>query len=414
MAFDRMWADLAPVGRDAAHRRLPPVRLDRRRRRAARVVPRRGRGARADVEADRNGNLWAWRRRPGRDGPGRGHRQPPGLGARRRRVRRPAGRGLRLRRAGPAARPRGRLAPAAGHRLLRRRGGRPLRPRLRRAPGCSPGRSTADRARPERRRRRRPWPRRMAAAGHDPAALGPDHETLAPRSAPSSNCTSSRAGPWPTRRPGRRRLRDLAARPLAVRLPRRGQPRRHHPAGRPARPDAALRRDRARPPGRRPGAQAPSPPSARSGRAERRQRDPSLVTRLAGRPRRRPRPTFAPSSRDIGRGRPAGTRRVEESLTAVVDFDAALRDRLGRRAARRRRPVLPTGAGHDAGILSAAAPDRDAVRPQPHRRLPLPGGVRRRGRLPGRRGRPRRRTGEAARVTRPTGASTPGSPDGRP
>jgi beta-ureidopropionase / N-carbamoyl-L-amino-acid hydrolase len=52
----------------------------------------------------------------------------------------------------------------------------------------------------------------------------------------------------------------------------------------------------------------------------------------------------------------AGTEPVEESWTAATDFDAALRDRLaallGEDGAP--APVLPTGAGHDAGILSAA------------------------------------------------------------
>ena len=42
-------------------------------------------------------------------------------------------------------------------------------------------------------------------------------------------------------------------------------------------------------------------------------------------------------------------------------------------------PVIPTAAGHDAGILSGGRdPDRDALRPQPHRRLALAGGVGRR------------------------------------
>ncbi|HEY4420721.1 MAG TPA: allantoate amidohydrolase [Pseudonocardia sp.] len=52
----------------------------------------------------------------------------------------------------------------------------------------------------------------------------------------------------------------------------------------------------------------------------------------------------------------AGSEPVEESWTAATDFDAALRDRLaallGEDGAP--APVLPTGAGHDAGILSAA------------------------------------------------------------
>ena len=36
-------------------------------------------------------------------------------------------------------------------------------------------------------------------------------------------------------------------------------------------------------------------------------------------------------------------------------------------------PVLPTAAGHDAGVLAGARADRDAVRPQPDRRLARPG-----------------------------------------
>ncbi|GAA1808993.1 allantoate amidohydrolase [Luedemannella flava] len=43
-----------------------------------------------------------------------------------------------------------------------------------------------------------------------------------------------------------------------------------------------------------------------------------------------------------------------ESVTAVVEFDAALRDRLA--TALGGVPVLPTGAGHDAGVLSAVMP----------------------------------------------------------
>ncbi|WP_377274275.1 allantoate amidohydrolase [Peterkaempfera sp. SMS 1(5)a] len=50
---------------------------------------------------------------------------------------------------------------------------------------------------------------------------------------------------------------------------------------------------------------------------------------------------------------------TRESVTPVVDFDAALRDRLAAAitaATGREVPALPTGAGHDAGILSAAVP----------------------------------------------------------
>ncbi|MFI6298832.1 allantoate amidohydrolase [Nonomuraea sp. NPDC050790] len=48
----------------------------------------------------------------------------------------------------------------------------------------------------------------------------------------------------------------------------------------------------------------------------------------------------------------AGERVSEESWTPVVDFDRALRDRVA--AAAGDVPVLPTGAGHDAGILASA------------------------------------------------------------
>ncbi|MEW1913209.1 allantoate amidohydrolase [Kitasatospora sp. NPDC085895] len=50
---------------------------------------------------------------------------------------------------------------------------------------------------------------------------------------------------------------------------------------------------------------------------------------------------------------------TRESYTPVVDFDGPLRDRLARvigRADGRPVPVLPTGAGHDAGILASAVP----------------------------------------------------------
>ncbi|MEY9941958.1 allantoate amidohydrolase [Streptacidiphilus sp. MAP5-3] len=46
---------------------------------------------------------------------------------------------------------------------------------------------------------------------------------------------------------------------------------------------------------------------------------------------------------------------VRESYTPVVDFDAPLRDQLVS-VLGPDTPVLPTGAGHDAGILSAAVP----------------------------------------------------------
>jgi N-carbamoyl-L-amino-acid hydrolase len=50
-------------------------------------------------------------------------------------------------------------------------------------------------------------------------------------------------------------------------------------------------------------------------------------------------------------GEAAGIGPVEESWTPLTEFDAVLRDRLSQVL---QAPVLPTGAGHDAGILAAA------------------------------------------------------------
>jgi N-carbamoyl-L-amino-acid hydrolase len=63
--------------------------------------------------------------------------------------------------------------------------------------------------------------------------------------------------------------------------------------------------------------------------------------------------------RDVVRsvGQAVGVEPVEESWTASTDFDTALRDRIANLLADSDgapAPVLPTGAGHDAGILSAA------------------------------------------------------------
>ncbi|MGW7294254.1 M20/M25/M40 family metallo-hydrolase, partial [Streptomyces xiamenensis] len=49
---------------------------------------------------------------------------------------------------------------------------------------------------------------------------------------------------------------------------------------------------------------------------------------------------------------------TEESRTGLVAFDTTLRDRLAALLTERLggAPLLPTGAGHDAGILSATVP----------------------------------------------------------
>ncbi|MFG1685434.1 allantoate amidohydrolase [Nonomuraea sp. NPDC049269] len=50
----------------------------------------------------------------------------------------------------------------------------------------------------------------------------------------------------------------------------------------------------------------------------------------------------------------SGAEVTRESFTPVVEFDRSLRDRLAARLGG--VPVLPTGAGHDAGILASAVP----------------------------------------------------------
>ena len=59
MSFESMWAALQPVGRDA-HRRLPPLRVDREdhdlREWFAGECAARG----LDLTEDRMGNQWAW------------------------------------------------------------------------------------------------------------------------------------------------------------------------------------------------------------------------------------------------------------------------------------------------------------------------------------------------------------------
>ncbi|GAA2418790.1 allantoate amidohydrolase [Actinomadura vinacea] len=60
------------------------------------------------------------------------------------------------------------------------------------------------------------------------------------------------------------------------------------------------------------------------------------------------------AARDAAREHGVAVELAEESYSPVVDFDTALRDRLA--GALGGVPVLPTGAGHDAGILAARLP----------------------------------------------------------
>ena len=214
--------------------------------------------------------------------------------------------------------------------------------------------------------------------------LGPDPEPAAPASARSSSCTSSRAAALADLdAPVGVATRDLAARPLAVRL-RRARPTtpgttrladRHDPMLTFA--ATVLAAHEAAPRGRR-----RSPPSARS-RVEPNGTNaiPSRVTRLAGRPGRR---TVRRCDAVVERSS-TGPGAVRTDGTAVHRAESCTgRDRVRRRAARAagrrcsaaRRCCRP-GAGHDAGSGRGRRPDRDAVRPQPDRRLARPGRARR-------------------------------------
>ena len=178
--------------------------------------------------------------------------------------------------------------------------------------------------------------------------------------------TARRAGPrtGSRRPPDRRRFGHLAARALAVHVLRRGEPRGHHPAGRPARPDARVRVLGARGAVRRP------PRTTRSRRSARSSSRPTAPTRF----RRRcsawldARAADETTLRSLVDKITAEARQhaaadgielgvTAESVTPIVEFPAGPRERLQRALAHLGDiPVLPTQAGHDAGILSPEVP----------------------------------------------------------
>ena len=319
-----------------------------------------------DVEADGNGNLLAWWRsrsaRPVGANRRRAGRLAPRLGPRRRGVRRPARRGLLARGDRPA--PRARRGADAGRSPWvpspRRRGrgsgspawargwppARPLRRRpreLRDRGRRTPARRDGRRRRLEPALGRADWLDRIGCFLELHVEQGRD---LVDRDAPVGLATG-----------------DLAARPLPLRLHRRGQPCRHDADGGPARPDAQLRDDRAggrqAGPARRPARHLR--PARR--RAQRHQRDPVAGDRVAGRPLRQrgvswrgwwPRssaraPSGPAATAPGSRSRPSRSRARSPSTRALTARSrAGLADRWGD------VPVIPTMAGHDAGILAAA------------------------------------------------------------
>jgi beta-ureidopropionase / N-carbamoyl-L-amino-acid hydrolase len=352
-SFDRMWADLAPLGRDATtggYRRYAWTGTD--------IVLRQwfrdeaeGRGL--DVVPDRAGNLLAWTADPDTDGPGLvvgSHLDSvPGGGA--------------------FDGPLGVVSAFAALDELRARGWSPDRPvgiacfadeeGARFGIACAgsrllTGALDADRARSLTDDDGTTMAEAMAAAGHDPAALGRDDEALRRigtflelhveqgRALVDDGVPIGVASAiWPHGR-WRLDLRGRADHAGTTRLADRDDPM-------PALAAAILE---ARAAAGRSGALAtvgkirvePNGVNA----------IPSAVTAwldARGPVEDEVRSVVA----DVGRA--AGTLPVEESWTPTTTFDGDLRDRLAAMladAAGTPAPVLPTGAGHDAGILAAA------------------------------------------------------------
>jgi N-carbamoyl-L-amino-acid hydrolase len=345
VTFDRMWADLTPVGRDGGtggYRRYAWTRTDSLLREWFRgEAGKRG----LEVVSDRAGNLWAWTADPDAGGPGLvlgSHLDsvpdggafdgPLGIVSAfaaldqldRTAFRRPVGiacfadeEGARF---GVAC---------AGSRLLTG----VLDPDRARALTDDDGTTMAQ---------------ALTAAGHDPAAVGRDEETLrrvgtfvelhveqgrglVEGSAPVGVADSI----WPHGRwrldllgradhAGTTRLADRDDPMLtlaAVVLEARAAAERHGTV-------ATVGKLRVRPNG------VNAIPSEVTAWLDARGADADDVRALVA---------------EVGKA--AGTIPVEESWTPSTDFDAGLRDRL---AALLAAPVLPTGAGHDAGILAAA------------------------------------------------------------
>ncbi len=141
--------------------------------------------------------------------------------------------------------------------------------------------------------------------------------------------------------------------------------------------------------------------------AQRHQRRAVGGHRLARRPRRVDRRSWSELVAEVerpGRSGPNATApRCSVTRESVSPAGGLRRPTWPRRwRGRTAWPVIPTMAGHDAGSpVRGRRADRDAVRAQPHRRLPLPRRARRDRRLP-RRGRGARRHARWRRLRRVT------------
>ena len=347
MSFDRMWADLAPLGRDAStggYRRYAWTGIDIVLRQWFRdEAAQRG----LDVVRDRAGNLWAWTADPDRAGPGLV------LGSHLDSV--PDG--------GAFDGPLGVVSAFAALDMLTARGWTPDRPvavacfadeeGARFGVACAgsrllTGALDADRARSLTDDDGTTMAEAMASAGHDPATLGRDDEALRRIGTflelhveqgrglvDQGTAIGVASSIWPHGR-WRLDLRGRADHAGTTRLADRDDPMLALAAVVLEARAAAERRGalatvgkvRVEPNG------VNAIPSAVTAWLDARGPTEDAVRALVA---------------DVGTA--AGAAPVEESWTPDTRFDPQLRDRL---ATLLDAPVLPTGAGHDAGILAAA------------------------------------------------------------
>ncbi|WP_159943715.1 MULTISPECIES: allantoate amidohydrolase [unclassified Nocardiopsis] len=362
-AFDRLWAELEPLGRDpgsGGYHRHAWNGSDAEVR-AWFTEAARSRGL--DVRADRNGNLWAWWGDPGPGAVATGSHLdsvPDG---------------------GAFDGPLGVVSALAAVDELRRRGVRPGRPLAvtvfteeeggRFGVPCLGSRLTAGEISPERARGLTDaggttWARAMEAAGHDPDALGADPGALADLDVfvelhveqgraleETPHPVGVASAIWPHGRwrmdftgradhAGTTRLADradpvlpfahavLAARVLAE----------QHDAR------ATVARARVVPNGTN------AIPSLVSAWLDARAADEDALEAVVSGVRE----AAGLAAREHG----VGLEVAAESRSPLVSFAHGLRDRLAAVVASRAPgpgvPVLPTGAGHDAGVLAAHVP----------------------------------------------------------
>jgi len=349
MTFDGMWADLHPVGRDGrtgGYRRFAWTAEDAALREWF-TAEAAARGL--DVTPDRAGNLWAWWGNPDADGPGLV------LGSHLDSV--PDG--------GAFDGPLGVVSALAAVDALRARGWTPGRPLgiavfadeegARFGVACAGSRIITGVLAPDRARSLADADgttvaEAMSAAGHDPRQVGPDAEALrrvgtfvelhveqgrALVDDPGGAAVGVASAIWPHGR-WRLDLRGRADHAGTTRLRDRDDPMLHLAEAVTAARRAAGEHDALATIGKL--RVEPNGVNA----------IPSRVTAWLD--------ARGPVEADVRAvvaavGAAAGTEPVEESWTGPTAFDAELRDRLAGLLA---APVLPTGAGHDAGILAAA------------------------------------------------------------